>query len=136
MKRKGEWICILLAILTIFSGCADEERDKAPFSADEVECVEAYRYVGVPAAAEKKTAVEGDEIQEICDRLASVGSPKMGEALSGGTVISFRMNLRDGTAYEMIFVENGSEDWAELETLWNDMPCEAAAAEMDELPTY
>ena len=136
MKRKGAWICILLAILTIFSGCADEERDKAPFSADEVECVEVYRYVGVPAAAEKKTAVEGDEIEAVCNCLAAVGSPKAGEASSGGTVISFRMNLKDGTAYEMIFVENGSEDWAELETLWNDIPCEAAAAEMDELPTY
>ena len=80
MKRKGAWICILLAILTIFSGCAEEEGDKSPFSADEVERVEVYRYVGVPAAAEKKTAVERDEIEEICDRLASAGSPKSGKS--------------------------------------------------------
>ena len=77
---------------------------------------------------------EPEEVEDICEQLIAAGTPKEGEPLAGGTVISFRVNLKDGSPYELVCAENASENLEKYETIWDRIECETAAAEEAELP--
>lgn len=127
-KSAGVILLFGLLALTLF-GCGQ----KAPFPAENAESVEVYRYV-VPASAEKKIVTEPEEVEDICEQLIAAGAPEEGEPLAGGTVISFRVNLKDGSPYELVCAENASENLEKYETIWDRIECETAAAEEAELP--
>lgn len=129
MKKFAAVVLLFgLLMLTLF-GCGQ----KAPFPAEEAERVEVYRFV-VPASAEKKVVTAPEEVKEICEQLIAAGAPKEGEPAAGGTVISFRVHLKDSAVYELVCAENASENLEKFEAIWDHIDHEATAAEEAELP--
>ena len=115
-------------------------------TAEDIELVEAYRYI-VPADAEKKAVADSAAIQEVLDLLhgaAATDTPP--EALAGGAVVSFRLTLANGEVREWICAEAADTLWAvagpegDCETmmdcaaLWEGLPGEAEAAPEAQLP--
>ena len=111
-------------------GCG--QKQDAPFQTENAQSMEIYRYV-LPVEAEKKVVTDSSELESACEDLISAGNPKNGEAESGGTVISFRVNLKDGSTYELVCLENGSESLKKYEAIWNEVSAEAVSAEEEEL---
>lgn len=128
--KKFAAVVLLFGLLALaLFGCGQ----KAPFPAEEAVRVEVYRFV-VPASAEKKVVTEPEEVKEICEQLIAAGAPKEGEPLAGGTVISFRVTLKDGSTYELVCTENTSENLEKFQAVWDRIDHEATAAEEAELP--
>lgn len=128
--RKVALVLLSAVFLATLFGCGQGE--DVLFQVENVERIEAYRYDGVPAAAEKKIITDPNEIKNICEQLLSARDPKVEETLAGGTVISFRVQLKDETNYEVIYTDD--EDLEKLQATWDDFFCEAVPAEVDELP--
>lgn len=112
-------------------GCG--QKQDAPFQTENAQSMEIYRYV-LPVEAEKKVVTDSSELETACVDLISAGNPKNGEVESGGTVISFRVNLKDGSTYELVCLENGSESLKKYEAIWDEVSAEAVSAEEEELP--
>ena len=115
-------------------------------TAEDIELVEAYRYI-VPADAEKKAVTDSAAIQEVLDLLhgaAATDTPP--EALAGGAVVSFRLTLTTGEVREWICAEAADTLWAvagpegncetmmDCAALWEGLPGEAEAAPEAQLP--
>lgn len=135
MKRFRLLVGAASAMVLGFGGCAGDTDGDAP-PLNNVESIEAYRYEGVPAAAEKKIVTDTNEIKDVYEQLFSGSAPKNGEPLMGGEVISFRVNLEDGTKYETVYYESSSGDVEKAREIWESISGGAAAAEMDELPGF
>ena len=123
MKKTG-FILALAAVLC--AGCGIQ---KLPFQIEDVKSIEVYRFEGVPAAAEKKVVTEENEVEEVYRKLQAAGKPQQTRT-AGGTVISFRVKLKDGDLYERIYTA-GLEP---LEDMWEEISAAAVAAEEIELP--
>lgn len=94
------WI-VTFGILLI--GCSKKTMINLPFDVANIDNVEMYQFV-VPAAAEKMTVTETDDIHELYTMFANLSvSDKKTEPVLGGKTTSFRFNLNDGTSYEMIY---------------------------------
>ena len=115
-------------------------------TAEDIELVEAYRYI-VPADAEKKTCTDSAAIREVLDLLQGAAAAETPpEAITGGATASFRLTLATGEVREWICTEAADTLWAvtgpegRYETMidcagvWDSLPGEAAAAAEDELP--
>ena len=124
MKKTG-FILALAAVLC--AGCGIQ---KLPFQIEDVKSIEVYRFEGVPAAAEKKVVTEENEVEEVYRKLQAAGKPQQART-AGGTVISFRVKLKDGDLYERIYTA-GLEP---LEDMWEEISAAAVAAEEIELPS-
>lgn len=131
-RKIAGLFCCLIVFAAVLCGC--EEKNDMAFQAEQIGTIEVYRYVGVPAAAEKKLTEDQNEIRNVCEQLLSIGSPKSGEALAGAEVISFRLHLDDGSACELIYTENTSQGLKEVRKIWDAVSSEAVSAEMEELP--
>ena len=115
-------------------------------TAEDIELVEAYRYI-VPADAEKKTFTDSAAIREVLDLLQGAAAAETPpEAVTGGATVSFRLTLATGEVREWICTQAADALWAvtgpegRYETMidcagvWDSLPGEAAAAAEDELP--
>lgn len=110
-----------------------------------------FHYSGAPISAEKKVIVAEEDIEslyEMFERL-SLTTKKVKET-TGTDTTSFRFNLVNGTAYELIYgcfgVKNGNLKSstgnfeyftkADIGACWNNIDLDAVPAEESELPQY
>ena len=131
--RKKLLGVLSLALFTGMLSVGCGQKQDAPFQTENAQSMEIYRYV-LPVEAEKKVVTDSSELETACVDLISAGNPKNGEVESGGTVISFRVNLKDGSTYELVCMENGSESLKKYEAIWDEVSAEAVSAEEEELP--
>lgn len=118
-----------LALFTGMLSVGCGQKQDAPFQTENAQSMEIYRYV-LPVEAEKKVVTDSSELETACEDLISAGNPKNGEVESGGTVISFRVNLKDGSTYELVCLESLKK----YEAIWDEVSAEAVSAEEEELP--
>ena len=147
MKKLTVLILTVVLCITLVS-CTQTENVGVPFESSEVETVEMFQFI-VPADAEKKVITEQEDIEGICKSLESISvKDKETESVCGGPVTSFRFNLSDGTAYEIIYSEaagksgriyfsNSDKDYftsADIGELWYNYDYEIEKAPESELP--
>lgn len=118
-----------LALFTGMLSVGCGQKQDAPFQTENAQSMEIYRYV-LPVEAEKKVVTDSSELETACEDLISAGNPKNSEVESGGTVISFRVNLKDGSTYELVCLESLKK----YEAIWDEVSAEAVSAEEEELP--
>lgn len=83
-------------------GCGEEVHFQLPFTADEVDRLEAYQYDD-PEAAKVKVCEVKEQIVDVCETLESIPlTDKASQA--DGTVTAFRFHLNDGQVYEVVYV--------------------------------
>lgn len=145
-KRKLTALFLFVAFSLTGFGCAGKELLNPPFEIDGVESVEIFHYDGAPVAAEKKIAIEENDVAAVYRALFSAqieqGQP---ECAAGASVTGFRFHLRDGTDYEAVYVCHG-EKMGELKAggrkfrtsenigaIWDLLPCGTAVSQ-EELP--
>lgn len=121
----------LILSIALCAGCGSQK--ELPFQPENVESVEVYRFI-VPAMAEEKVVSDQNEIETVCSRLIPLRKWKSRNTVSGGTTISFRVNLNDGEQYELIYSESETENIEPFEELWNNIFTDALPAAEDELP--
>lgn len=77
-----------------------------PFESEEVQQIEMYQYI-VPAAAQKKTVADPEQIAQVCRRIAAanVQAQVAGSSYAGGETTIFRFHLKDESIFEIRFTE-------------------------------
>lgn len=150
MKRTH--ILFLTAILlTALAGCGKKTTLAIPFEAAAVDSVEIYSYA-VPGAAQKRVVTEAGDIAELYTMFSELEvSDKKREPAAGETVTSFRINLSDGSDYEIIYTAQAVKSGrlqipaqqldyftpADIGACWEHFDAyEPAAAGQGELPSY
>lgn len=152
MKKLIMFILALVCVLGL-AGC-DQYKTvniEFPFEIDDIANIEMYHYSGVPVSAEKKTVVAEDDIKSLYDMFERLSlTTKKVEETTGADITSFRFNLEDGTAYELIYgcygVKKGNLKSAtgnfeyftnaDIGSYWINIDLEAVAVEESELPQY
>ena len=167
--RKLSAVIFAVVLCASLVGCARAENIELPFELSEAENAGMFHPIE-PMDAEKKVITEQEDIKDICKLLESIsledkGTGPVAGAMpeesdkaqqqcavgldfnAGGSAASFRFNLSDGTAYEIVYsplavksgrimLSNHKKDYftsAGMEAIWNDCDYEAEAAE-NELP--
>lgn len=106
------WILFLICT-TILTGCTTHKTEKSvdfPFEIADIISVDAYHYEGVPAAAEKKSITEKNDIEELYNYFESLKlQNSTAEKTAGGTVTLFRFHLADDTQYEISYLDDGTK---------------------------
>ena len=147
-KTIGLLSCLILMMGLV--GCNGETvHIDFPFSAEDIETIEMYYYAGVPVSAEKKVVVAERDITALYNLFEDLSlEDKQVEETAGATVTSFRLNLSDGTDYELVYVCNGVKSGklksstgnfeyftsSDIGSYWSNMDLEAVPAEESELP--
>lgn len=147
-KTIGLLSCLILMMGLV--GCNGETvHIDFPFSAEDIETIEMYHYAGVPVSAEKKVVVAERDITALYNLFEDLSlEDKQVEETAGATVTSFRLNLSDGTDYELVYVCNGVKSGklksstgnfeyftsSDIGSYWSNMDLEAVPAEESELP--
>ena len=147
-KTIGLLSCLILMMGLV--GCNGETvHIDFPFSAEDIETIEMYHYAGVPVSAEKKVVVVERDITALYNLFEDLSlEDKQVEETAGATVTSFRLNLSDGTDYELVYVCNGVKSGklksstgnfeyftsSDIGSYWSNMDLEAVPAEESELP--
>lgn len=107
--KKYSLILVLICLLSL-AGCTKQETTKSidfPFEIADIVSVDTYHYEGVPAAAEKKTVTEKNDIEELYNYFEKlIFQNKKVEETAGGTVTFFRFHLADDTEYEISYLKN------------------------------
>lgn len=147
MKKITVLVSAVLLSL-VLAACGKEANIEFPFEVSDVKNVEIFHYFN-PAEAEKKILTAAEDIAGTYRRFESISiKDKASEPSVGGSVISFRFNLSDGSAYEIIYGETAvkagriittdlEHDFftsANIEAFWERYDNEAVAASEDELP--
>lgn len=85
------------------------ERIAFPFAIEDVTSIELYHFEGTSGNAEKKVAVDEDDIKAMCDLFEriSLTTERVSTDTSGGSTIHFTFNLADGTNYELTYIGHG-----------------------------
>lgn len=151
MKRLITFILVLVCVLGLV-GCNNKTANiDFPFDVEDVENVEMYHFVGVPASAEKKVILEEKTIKSLYDMFERAGlTNKAVESTTGAEITSFRFNLFDGTSYELIYECDGVKKGnlksstgnfeystsADIGSYWSSIDIDAVAVEESELPQY
>ena len=75
-----------------------------PFKAEEVNEIEMYQYI-VPAATQKKTVSDPDQMAQVCRRIAAASvQPRTDEqSYTGGETPIFRFQLQNESTFEICF---------------------------------
>ncbi|WP_312431037.1 hypothetical protein [Lacrimispora sp.] len=151
MKKRnvGLLIFALVSVVFILSVWFGQKRMEIPFSAADVKDIAIYQYI-VPAEAEKKVVTAEDDIESILQTFNTIKVKRNRlEPISGATTTSFRSNLKDGTDFNIIYINHSVklgeikssyafdyETTADIEEIWNNYNYDVSAAEESELPTY
>lgn len=108
--KEYSLILVLVCILSLV-GCTKHETVKSidfPFEIADITSVDTYHYEGVPAAAEKKTVTEKNDIEELYNYFENLTfQNKKAEETAGGSGTFFRFHLADNTQYEISYLSNG-----------------------------
>ena len=103
-------VLTLVCMLSIV-GCDQNktERIAFPFAIEDVTSIELYHFEGTSGNAEKKVAVDEDDIKAVCDLFEriSLTTERVSTDTSGGSTIHFTFNLADGTNYELTYIGHG-----------------------------
>ena len=103
-------VLTLVCMLSIV-GCDQNktERIAFPFAIEDVTSIEMYHFEGTSGNAEKKVAVDEDDIKAVCDLFEriSLTTERVSTDTSGGSTIHFTFNLADGTNYELTYIGHG-----------------------------
>ena len=121
-----------------------------PFKIEDVTNIEMYCVEGTTGYVEKKVVVEEDDIQAVYDLFGriSLTTERVSTDTSGGSTVSFRFNLADGTNYELTYIGYGIKNGtlksstgnfeyftlADIFGFWIHIDIEAVAVEESELP--
>lgn len=149
MKKTIALLSLLVSMLGL-AGCNGKTvHIDFPFEVGEVETIELYRYAEAPASAEKKVIDAEETIKDLYDMFERLTLKlKKVEETEEATITGFRLNLSDGTVYELIYscygVKNGNLKSstgnfeyftsADIGSYWNDIDLEAVSVEESELP--
>ena len=110
MKKLMALVLTLVCMLSIV-GCDQNktERIAFPFAIEDVTSIELYHFEGTSGNAEKKVAVDEDDIKAVCDLFEhiSLTTERVSTDTSGGSTIHFTFNLADGTNYELTYIGHG-----------------------------
>ena len=110
MKKLMALVLTLVCMLSIV-GCDQNktERIEFPFAIEDVTSIEMYHFEGTSGNAEKKVAVDEDDIKAVCDLFEriSLTTERVSTDTSGGSTIHFTFNLADGTNYELTYIGHG-----------------------------
>ena len=122
MKKLMALILTLVCMLSIV-GCDQNktERIAFPFAIEDVTSIEMYHFEGTSGNAEKKVAVDEDDIKAVCDlfnfkviyllavlfECISLTTERVSTDTSGGSTIHFTFHLADGTNYELTYIGYG-----------------------------
>ena len=110
MKKLIALVLTLVCMLSIV-GCDQNktERIAFPFAIEDVTSIELYHFEGTSGNAEKKVAVDEDDIKAMCDLFEriSLTTERVSTDTSGGSTIHFTINLADGTNYELTYIGHG-----------------------------
>ena len=110
MKKLMALVLTLVCMLSIV-GCDQNktERIAFPFAIEDVTSIELYHFEGTSGNAEKKVAVDEDDIKAMCDLFEriSLTTERVSTDTSGGSTIHFTFNLADGTNYELTYIGHG-----------------------------
>lgn len=146
---------VIVATLTVMlclslSACNQTEKIDLPFELSEVENVEMFHFID-PMDAEKKTVTGQEDIEDIYTLLENISlEDKETVSVAGGSMTSFRFNLSDGTAYEIIYSEvavksgrilitDDEKDYftsADIGAIWNNSDYSVEEVTESELPIY
>ena len=147
MKKITALIFALILTLGLVGCNGKTVKIDFPFEVEDVESVEMYHYDGVPASAEKKVVVAGNDIKTLYDKFKGLSlKDKTTEETAGADVTSFRFNLSDGTSYDLIYacygVKNGELKSAaggfkyftsaDIGSYWNNLNTELEAIPINE----
>ena len=103
-------VLTLVCMLSIV-GCDQNktERIEFPFAIEDVTSIEMYHFEGTSGNAEKKVAVDEDDIKAVFDLFEriSLTTERVSTDTSGGSTIHFTFNLADGTNYELTYIGHG-----------------------------
>lgn len=151
MKKYTAVALALVLTLTLFACSNKTVKIDLPFEADDVETIEMYHFVGVPASAEKKVIVAEETIKGLYDMFEGLSlQDKKVEETMGAEVTGFRFNLSDGSTYELIYGGYGVKKGmlksstghfeyftsANIGWNWSNINLEAVAVDESELPQY
>ena len=151
MKKMTAFVLALICVLG-FVGCGQNKdvRIEFPFVIEEVANIEMYCFDGTPGNAEKKVAVDEDDIKAVYDMFErlSLTTERVSTDTSGGSTVSFTFNLVDGRNYELTYIGYGIKNGtlksstgnfehftiADIFGFWITFDLEAIAVEESELP--
>ena len=149
MKKTIALLSLLVFMLGL-AGCNEKTvHIDFPFEVGDVETIELYHYAEAPVSAEKKVIDAEETIKDLYDMFERLTLKlKKVEETEEATITSFRLNLSDGTAYELIYscygVKNGNLKSltgnfeyftsADIGSYWDNIDLEAVAVEESELP--
>ena len=151
MKRL---IALVIAIVCVLGlvGCDQNKTGSIafPFEIEDVTSIEMYCVEGTTGYVEKKVVVDEDNIQAVYDLFGriSLTTERVSTDTSGGSTVSFRFNLADGTNYELTYIGYGIKNGtlksstgnfeyftlADIFGFWIHIDIEAVAVEESELP--
>ena len=110
MKKLIALVLALVCMLGIV-GCDQTKTESIdfPFSIEDVTNIEMYHFEGTSGNAEKKVAVDEDDIKAVFDLFEriSLTTERVSTDTSGGSTIHFTFNLADGTNYELTYIGHG-----------------------------
>lgn len=114
MKKLVAWVLTLICVLGL-AGCGEDKTVNIdfPFEVEDVENVEMYHFVGTPGFVEKKVVISEADIKTLYEMFEGLElEVKEAKETAGVETTSFRLNLSDGTSYDLIYggygVKNGS----------------------------
>ena len=151
MKKLIALVLALVCILGIV-GCDQNKTESIefPFAIEDITNIEMYHFDGTLGNAEKKVVVDEDNIQAVYDLFGriSLTTERVSTDTSGGSTVSFRFNLADGTNYELTYIGYGIKNGilksstgnfeyftlADIFGFWIHIDIEAVAVEESDLP--
>ena len=109
--KKYVLFSLLLACFLCIWGCDQNKTEGIdfPFAIGDVTSIEMYHFEGTSGNAEKKVAVDEDDIKAVFDLFEriSLTTERVSTDTSGGSTIHFTFNLADGTNYELTYIGHG-----------------------------
>ena len=151
MKKLIALVLALVCILGIV-GCDQNKTESIefPFAIEDITNIEMYHFDGTLGNAEKKVVIDEDDKKSVYDLFGriSLTTERVSTDTSGGSTVSFRFNLADGTNYELTYIGYGIKNGilksstgnfeyftlADIFGFWIHIDIEAVAVEESELP--
>ena len=149
--NEKQWIIDDTALFDFISCSQNKTASIAfPFEIEDVTSIEMYCVEGTTGYVEKKVVVDEDDIQAVYDLFGriSLTTERVSTDTSGGSTVSFRFNLADGTNYELTYIGHGIKNGtlksstgnfeyftlADIFGFWITIDIEAVAVEESDLP--
>jgi hypothetical protein len=149
--NEKQWIIDDTALFDFIS-CSQNKTASIefPFKIEDVTNIEMYCVEETTGYVEKKVVVDEDDIQAVYDLFGriSLTTERVSTDTSGGSTVSFRFNLADGTNYELTYIGYGIKNGtlksstgnfeyftlADIFGFWIHIDIEAVAVDESELP--